>query len=375
MSESPTPHRSWQPFVVVALAGIVLTATIAAALGMPRPDATFLLVASFGVGLACFGLGTAVLLRWGRHDPGAFGRRAVVVALIPVASLAVGALVAARAMFVSAHDLSVLFVVVAGAGTAGVLGALLLAGELDAAWREAEAARRRTEALERSRRELVAWVSHDLRTPLAGIRAMAEALADGVVDDDASIARYHADIQTEAERLSGLIDDLFELSRLQVHGVHLDPEPASLAELVADAVDSARPLASAKGVTLHDIVEEAPVVELSTPEMLRVVRNLLDNAIRHTPEGGRVAVEVGVADGEAVVSVVDECGGIDDADLGRVFDLAYRGDDARSPDGPSGGLGLTIARGLVEAHRGEIAVANHPAGCRFSLRLPLAADA
>jgi signal transduction histidine kinase len=107
--------------------------------------------------------------------------------------------------------------------------------------------------------------------------------------------------------------------------------------------------------------------------MRRVVRNLLDNAIRHTPAGGRVSVEVGRGDGVAVVSVSDECGGIPETDIGRVFDLAYRGDDARSPDDRSGGLGLTIAKGLVEAHRGEIAVHNVHSGCRFSLRLPLAA--
>jgi len=364
--------RPRRRLVVVAGIGVLCTCLLGAAVGASVSDTAVLVALSFGTGLGCFALGSLLVVRWGRRGPAAFRARAVLVALIPVVSLAAGALLAGRAMFVSAHDLAVLSVVVAGAGTAGVLGALVLAGELGRARAEVESARHREEALERSRRELVAWVSHDLRTPLAGIRAMAEALGDGVVDDGETVSRYHADIQTEADRLSRLVDDLFELSRLQVEGVRIDAAPASLADLVSDAVASARPLAHAKGIDLDGVVAGSPVVELSSPEMLRVLRNLLDNAIRHTPAGGRVVVEVGVVDGEAVVAVVDECGGIDRDDLDRVFDLAYRGDGARSPDGVGGGLGLTIARGLVEAHRGSIAVHNHQRGCRFSLHLPVA---
>jgi signal transduction histidine kinase len=365
-------ERVWLAVAVVA--GVVVSASIAASIGMPTGDTVSLIAMSAGSGLGCLVVGTLVMAGVRRRARPAYRLWAVVVALVPVVSLAIGALVAARAMFVSTHDLSVMSVVIAGAGTAGIVGALLLARELEASRRRAEAATRRQEAMERSRRELVAWVSHDLRTPLAGIRAMAEALGDDVVDDDETRARYHLNIQTEAERLARLVDDLFELSRLQVDGVELIAEPASLGDLVSDAIASATPLALAKGVHLDGHVDGLPpVVELSSPEMLRVVRNLLDNAIRHTPAGGRVSVEVGRGDGVAVVSVSDECGGIPETDIGRVFDLAYRGDDARSPDDRSGGLGLTIAKGLVEAHRGEIAVHNVHSGCRFSLRLPLAA--
>jgi signal transduction histidine kinase len=353
--------------------GLAISAAVAAAVGLPLHDSITLIWMSSGAGLACFVVGSVVLLALRHRAQPVFGPRAVVVAVIPIISVVIGALVAARAMFVSTHDLRAMAVVTAGASTAGILGALLLADELGRSRARVEESARRQEAMERSRRELVAWVSHDLRTPLAGIRVMAEALADDVVTDDATIARYHQNIQTEADRLARLVDDLFELSRLQVEGVHLIGEPASLGDLVSDAIASAAPVARAKGVVLEGRVDgPAPVVELSSPEMLRVVRNLLDNAIRHTPPGGRVSVEVGRRDGQATVSVSDECGGIPETELGRVFELAYRGDDARSPDEGGGGLGLTIARGLVEAHRGQIGVHNEHAGCRFLLELPLA---
>jgi signal transduction histidine kinase len=236
----------------------------------------------------------------------------------------------------------------------------------------------RERALERSRRELVAWVSHDLRTPLAGMRAMIEALDDGVVDDPDDVRTYHGRLLAEAGRLSRLVDDLFELSRIDADAVQLTLERVSLGELVSEAVAAASALAEAKGVVVdgaHD--GGAPAVAASTPELGRVVRNLLDNAIRHTPPGGRVTVEVGAVAGHAELSVLDSCGGIPEHDIDRVFDLAYRGDAARTPSndrgaGAGAGLGLAIAHGLVQAHAGDIAVRNESGGCRFTVRLPLA---
>jgi signal transduction histidine kinase len=133
--------------------------------------------------------------------------------------------------------------------------------------------------------------------------------------------------------------------------------------------------AGAKGVEVrrHLTTTPPPTVELSTPEMARVVRNLLDNAIRHTPVGGTVVVDAGLdEDGAAaVVSVLDGCGGIPARDLDLVFEMAYRGDTARTPGESGGGLGLAVARGLVEAHQGRISVHNEGPGCRFVVRLPL----
>jgi signal transduction histidine kinase len=353
---------------VVALCGLTVAAAAAGLAGVPAGDAILLISLSFGVALVAYGVGMTSMraTRRGREIRTA----AVIVALIPVVSVACGALVAARAMFVSSHDLTGLVVIVVGAGTAGVLGALALAKELMAARAEAEAAEQRRRLLERSRRELVAWVSHDLRSPLAGIRAMVEALEDGVVADEATVRRYRQQITEEVSRLSGLVDDLFELSRIQADALQLTLEQVSPVALVSDALASAMVLAEAKGIRVDGRVERlVPDVTISIPELTRVVTNLLDNAIRHTPPGGAVVVEVGGADDHATVSVRDQCDGIPDEDLGRVFDLAYRGDAARSPGGGAG-LGLAIARGFVEAHRGVLEVRNEDGGCRFTLRLP-----
>jgi len=341
------------------------------------------------------------------------GVQAAVAALSGVLATAIGIAWAASKMFISHHDRDVLWIVLAGAGAVGVtLAALLgrhvtrssrrvgemvrrlgdggggvgvrpaaapgeltvLAAELEQTSARLAEAQAQAAALERSRRELVAWVSHDLRTPLAGVRAMIEALEDRVVEDDETVARYYATMRREIDRLAGLVNDLFELSRIQSGVLSLDIESVALDELVGDAVAGAAIAASAKGVDLRgEVGEPSPVVELSTPEMVRVVRNLLDNAIRHTPPGGVVVITAGLdPTGEAAeVSVQDACGGIPDHELDSVFEMAYRGDAARTPGDGGGGLGLAVARGLVEAHHGEITVHNHGPGCRFTVRLPL----
>jgi signal transduction histidine kinase len=246
-----------------------------------------------------------------------------------------------------------------------------VARELEHTSLRLEEARKRERALEGSRRELVAWVSHDLRTPLAGIRAMAEALEDGVVDDPETVARYHNAIRIEADRLSALVEDLFELSRTQAGALRLHLERVSLGDLVTDLMAGSAPLAEAKGVHLERrVAASPPELAVSTPEMLRALRNIIENAIRHTPSDGTVVVEAGREVNRAYVSVVDDGGGIPEGELERVFDVAFRGDQARTP-GAGAGLGLAIARGLVEAHQGDISVRNENGGCRFTVRLPL----
>jgi signal transduction histidine kinase len=341
------------------------------------------------------------------------GVQAAVAALSGVLATAIGIAWAASKMFISHHDRDVLWIVLAGAGAVGItLAAVLgrhvtvasrrvgemvrrlgdgeggvgvrpsaapgelaaLAADLERTSARLAEAQAQAAALERSRRELVAWVSHDLRTPLAGVRAMIEALEDRVVEDDETVARYYATMRREIDRLAGLVNDLFELSRIQSGALSLDIESVALDELVGDAVAGAAIAASAKGIDLRgEVGEPSPVVELSTPEMVRVVRNLLDNAIRHTPPGGVVVITAGLdpAGEAAEVSVQDACGGIPDHELDSVFEMAYRGDAARTPGDGGGGLGLAVARGLVEAHHGEITVHNHGPGCRFTVRLPL----
>jgi signal transduction histidine kinase len=146
-----------------------------------------------------------------------------------------------------------------------------------------------------------------------------------------------------------------------------------LRDVISEAVAAEGPVAARKGVHLEANAEAWPVVLGSDPELARVIRNLLSNAIRHTPADGTVAVHVDAEADRAVVRVDDACGGIPDNELDRVFDVAFRGSAARTPSGDGGaGLGLAIARGLVEAHRGEIAAHNHGPGCRFEVKLPIA---
>ncbi len=237
-------------------------------------------------------------------------------------------------------------------------------------------ARAREQALEASRRELVAWVSHDLRTPLAGLRAMAEALEDQVVTDPREVGRYHSQIRLETDRLAKMIDDLFQLSKIHAGALRLSPRLVGLEDLIADVVASTEPVARAKGVRLTGATASGMAVMIDPAEFGRAVKNLVTNAIRHTPPEGTIEVVGAIQSGLACVSVSDQCGGIPPEDLPRVFEVAFRGESARTPD-PSGGagLGLSIARGIVEAHSGKIGVRNTGPGCQFLISLPLARPA
>jgi signal transduction histidine kinase len=238
------------------------------------------------------------------------------------------------------------------------------------------AARAREQALEASRRELVAWVSHDLRTPLAGLRAMAEALEDQVVTDPWEVRRYHSQIRVETDRLAGMIDDLFQLSKIHAGTLRLMPRLVGLEDLIAEVAASAEPVARSKGVRITGAAASGMAVLIDPAEFGRAISNLVTNAIRHTPPDGAVQVLGEIRSGVACVCVADECGGIPPGDLPRVFDVAFRGESARTPD-PSGGagLGLSIARGIVEAHSGQISVRNTGPGCQFTISMPLARPA
>ncbi|MGW4686642.1 sensor histidine kinase [Streptomyces sp. NPDC004244] len=364
-----------------------------------------LLIALFAFGGAA-GAGAlgALALRLLRHRSVAVSL--AVVAAVTVTAMLAGTLAVAWAMFLSPHDLTVVTLVVAMAAVVSLATALLLGrwvvarsrdlalaardfgeggtfaapaaratAELAELSRELAAtsarladSRDRERALETSRRELVAWISHDLRTPLAGLRAMAEALEDGVAADP---ARYHRQIRTEVARLDTMVGDLFELSRIHAGALELARSRVSLRDLAADALLGADPLARERGVRLlSEDIAHVPV-EVDGKEMTRVLANLLVNAIRHTPADGTVAVRVDRREEGVVLSVSDGCGGIPEEDLPRVFDTGWRGSPARTP--PAGaGLGLAIVRGIVEAHAGRAEVRNVPGGCRFEVTLPLA---
>ncbi|WP_246115717.1 sensor histidine kinase [Trebonia kvetii] len=237
-------------------------------------------------------------------------------------------------------------------------------------------ARAREQALEASRRELVAWVSHDLRTPLAGLRAMAEALEDQVVTDPRQVRHYHSQMRVESDRLAAMIENLFQLSKIHAGALRLSPRLVGLGDLLAEVAASTEPVASAKGILLTGAVAPGMAVLIDPAEFGRAVKNLITNAIRHTPPDGTIELIGEIRAGRACVSVADECGGIPLGDLPRVFDVAFRGESARTPDPlGGGGLGLSIARGIVEAHSGQISVRNSGPGCAFTISLPLARPA
>lgn len=317
-------------------------------------------------------LGTG-LLYWVRR--GSLTTTMTVLVTVPIIAMLTGVLGVSGFMFnatLATMSLVCLLVLLVTLPVALLLGGAIARRSV---W-EREA-RERERAAEASRRELVAWISHDLRTPLAGIRAMAEALADGVVSSPTEVSGYANRIGGETRRLSGMVDDLFELSRITAGALQLTMSQVALREVVSDVLAAQTPVAQRKRVRVCAVAPLAPIVLGSDPELARVVRNLVSNAIRHTPPDGTVAVQIGVDGRDAVLAVDDACGGIPDTELGRVFDVAFRGSAARTPsrngeDQAGGGLGLAIAKGLVEAHKGRIKAHNHGPGCRFEVRLPLA---
>ncbi len=334
------------------------------------------LLALAGSGL----VGVAGLLVLGRLRGRSVTAHVAVLLATTVLAVVAGVVAVAEAMFISEHDLEVLLVVLVAAGAVSLGLALWSGRRLARASVWAADARERERRLEDSRRQLVAWVSHDLRTPLAGLRAMAEALEDRVVEDPATVADYHRRMRVETDRVSGLVDDLFELSRINAGALHITLQNVPLAEVVSDAVGAAAPVADAKRVRLEAAPSGYATVRGSEPELGRVLANLLLNAIRHTPADGVVRVHGGTDGRGGWVAVTDGCGGIPESDLPRVFDVAFRGAAARSPENDAvaptggGGLGLAIVRGLVDVHGGEVAVANTDGGCRFTVRLPTAAS-
>ncbi|MCZ3389940.1 MAG: HAMP domain-containing histidine kinase [Actinomycetia bacterium] len=315
-------------------------------------------------------VGLVLLHLLGRRSARTLAWLAPVTAVVAVV---VGVVATAQRMFLSSHDLGVVLVVCAAAGVVAVGIGLLLARRVDQIEkhsRDLAEERARAEEAERTRRELVAWVSHDLRTPLAGMRAMTEALEDGVAPDP---DRYHRQMRTEVDRLTAMVDDLFELSRINAGALRLVREQISLADVVGDVVAAAAPLAASRGVhiTAQAEVIGVDMVNADERELRRAIANLVSNAIRHTPHDGTVQVAASVVSGTARVTVTDACGGISDADLARVFEAGFRGDQARTPDPDGGaGLGLAIVEGIVTAHGGAVGVQNVSGGCRFEMLIP-----
>lgn len=330
---------------------------------------------------------------------------AVVGAFAAIANL----VVLARQMTVDSHDatiVSVLFLYAAGAGVGAALalarsrtravdrlaesahrlgqgnlaarvGDLGAGPELDALGRVLDemaerlgTAQARERVAEATRRDLLIAVSHDLRTPLASLRAMIEAVDERVVEDPDSMRRYSREMRRSVHQLVAMVDDLFELAQLDAGAIEAETRRARLDEIVGSAVAAVELQAEEKGLRLvADLsgAEDAPC----SPRLVRVIQNLLANAVRHTPADGTVRVEARSSGDRLEVSVVDTGGGIAPADLPRVFDPFFRGDPARH--GPGSGLGLALAKRIVEGLGGEItAESQASSGARFAVTLPIA---
>lgn len=315
--------------------------------------------------------------------------------LAAMAAVVTSVLVSTRAMYLTGEQTSLVLAACAGGGLVGLVTAVLLARRvrrLEQAVAEERSARAASEHAEQVRRQLVASLTHDLRTPLAGIRAMAEALEDGLVDADDDYLRR---IREEVDRTTVMVDDLFELARLQAGLSTLSPDAVGLGDAVEQVVDRLSPLATARGVALT-IEQAAPglTVSADAEALQRVLTNLVVNAVRATDRArtdGRtdrtttatvpaVVVRTGLdsagpTPASAIVQVDDSCGGIAEDDLLHVFEAGWRGQSARTPDGSGAGLGLAIVRELVEAQGGSVSVTNTTRGCRFELSLPVCSGA
>jgi signal transduction histidine kinase len=235
--------------------------------------------------------------------------------------------------------------------------------------RAEEAARDQSDA---ARRDLVAAVSHDLRTPITSLRLLAEAVEDDIVDEDTRRG-YLERMRTHIDALSALIDDLFELSRLEAGDIRWSLERVPLGELVGETVEAMRVQAEAKGIAVVANVPDALVPAHGNPEKLqRVLFNLIQNAIRHTPADGSVVVRAEPVADRIEVEVADTGDGIAPEERDRVFTAFYRGGTDASRTGGGAGLGLAVSRAIVEAHGGRIWLADAAVGTTVRFSLPAA---
>jgi signal transduction histidine kinase len=384
-----------------SLALLLLTATALAgvvAVAYGPGDGALVWLGLAALGAAVLGLAHALARR--RPRLGSLRRQFAVGVAVAVGQLVVLAALSAQLMFVSAHDALLLMVIVVFAGVVAVRAAQLFATNALAdvnALRDtlvavgegsrapavvtgsgdelAELARAVNTTIgkladaEIARRDLIAAVSHDLRTPLTSLQLLAEAVGDDIVDAPTRRG-YLGQMRTHIDLLSGLIDDLFELSRLEAGDIQWTLQQVSLGQLVEEAVDALRPQASAKGVSVQADVRPQQAAHANPEKVQRVLFNLIQNAIRHTPADGSVTVLAETSNGRVEIEVSDTGDGIGAEDRLRVFEPFYRGGSQAARTRAGAGLGLAISRAIVEAHGGEIWLADSPSGTRVRFSLP-----
>ncbi len=345
-----------------------------------------------------------------RSLAGPLSRQLALVVALGVTPVLVALVIVSLLMVVSGHAALLVAGIVIAAGVVAFLGARLIAGDIIqdvAAIRDALMAVGRGEAgvrivtdsrdelaqlagaanamiddlaaqaaardqSESARRNLVAAVSHDLRTPITSLRLLADAVSDDIVDGELRQA-YLARMRTHIDALSALIDDLFELSRLEAGDINWSLERVALGELVGETVEAMRLEAEAKGVAVTANVPETLTPARANPEKIqRVLFNLIQNAIRHTPADGSVVVRAEPVDAGIEVEIADSGDGIAPEERDQVFNAFYRGGSQAARASNGAGLGLAVARAIVEAHGGRIWLADSSGGTRVRFSLPAA---
>ncbi len=384
----PLRSLSFALALALALSAVVLVAYDAAGARM-----TFMIVAPVAVATVLAGELIAA------RRPGSLRRQFGAIAVLGAVSLAIAVALFVERMYFSSHDavMTVLLVAFAAAivlWLAHRLGALALADldrigvtlaavgdgrrdvrtelsgddEVARVGRDVDAMIVRLEREERMRRELFAAVSHDLRTPITALSLLATAIDDEVVED-AKRREYAARMNTHVRALGALIDDLFDLTRLEASELEWTMERLRVEELVADAVEAMRPSADAGSVAMRAELGAPLAPSLGNHEQLqRVLFNLIQNAIRHTPPDGSVTVRAEPVDGGIEIEVADTGTGIEASQRDRVFEPFFRADASRHT--PGAGLGLAISRAIVEAHGGAIWLEDAPVGTRVKFMLP-----
>jgi signal transduction histidine kinase len=385
---------AWSIAFAVAVAGVVSAVALARYDGHAAIT-TFEILAPLG----CATVLVAHALAHGRERVGSLRRQFAVVSTVAVVQLVAAVVLFVDQMFVSGHDafFAVLAAVYATALTAwavrllgrralddvdAVRGTLAGVGEgrrdvrtgvrgrdeIARLAADVDAMVARLEAEEGARRSLIAAVSHDLRTPMTALRLLADAIDDEVVDAETR-REYAARIGTHVRALGALIDDLFELTRLESGDLTWTMERVRVDALLHETIEAMRPAAEAEEVTVTAELDASIAAARANPEKLqRVLFNLIQNAIRHTPPDGSVTVRAESVGGCIEIEVADTGSGIDGEHRTRVFEPFYRADGARSDGGA--GLGLAVSRAIVEAHGGTIWLEDAPVGARVRFRLP-----
>jgi signal transduction histidine kinase len=395
----------------VALVAAVLIAAAIGVSSLGRGGTLVVLLVLGGIGGCAFAAARLAVAARTRGRAGPLGRQFAIAVALVVGPLLLALLVLSALMFVSGHDAAIVAVIVAFAAVVGVVAANQLAAAIiadartirdgltavgegeraltiatrgadelsdvaataTAMIRQLAAEEAARDQSEQARRHLVAAASHDLRTPITSLRLLAEAVEDEIVDGDAR-REYLERMRTHIVALSALIDDLFELSRLEAGDIHWSLQRVALGELVNETVAAMRVHAELKGVAVHiDLPRSLKAARANPEKVQRVLFNLIQNAIRHTPADGSVVIRAEPVADQIEIEVADTGDGIAADERELIFGAFFRGgaDAARTGDGA--GLGLAVSRAIVEAHGGRIWLADSPAGTRVRFSLPAAA--